>query len=142
MNNKLSDKDKRDWKNFISSKEKIANKDFEIEKKVTKDKKIIDLHGYSLKKANIAIEDFINNCFIEGIKKITVITGKGTRSKTENDPYLSKDLSILKYSVPEFIKSNLNLMKKIKKIDEASIDDKKSGVFYIYLKTILKNKFR
>ena len=136
MNNKLSDKDKKDWKNFISSKEKILNKEIEIEKKIVKNKKTIDLHGYSLENANRTIEDFINNCFIEGIKKIVVITGKGTRSKTENDPYLSKDLSILKYSVPEFIKSNSNLMKKIKKIDETSIDDKKSGVFYIYLKTI------
>ena len=136
MNNKLSDKDKKDWKNFISSKEKILNKEIEIEKKIVKNKKTIDLHGYSLENANKTIEDFINNCFIEGIKKIVVITGKGTRSKTKNNPYLSKDLSILKYSVPEFIKSNLNLMKKIKKIDETSIDDKKSGVFYIYLKTI------
>ena len=136
MNNKLSDKDKKDWKNFISSKEKILNKEIEIEKKIVKNKKTIDLHGYSLENANRTIEDFINNCFIEGIKKIVVITGKGTRSKTKNDPYLSKDLSILKYSVPEFIKSNSNLMKKIKKIDETSIDDKKSGVFYIYLKTI------
>ena len=136
MNNKLSDKDKKDWKNFISSKEKILNKEIEIEKKIVKNKKTIDLHGYSLENANRTIEDFINNCFIEGIKKIVVITGKGTRSKTKNNPYLSKDLSILKYSVPEFIKSNLNLMKKIKKIDETSIDDKKSGVFYIYLKTI------
>jgi len=136
LNNKLSDKDKKDWKNFISSKEKILNKEIEIEKKIVKNKKTIDLHGYSLENANKTIEDFINNCFIEGIKKIVVITGKGTRSKTKNNPYLSKDLSILKYSVPEFIKSNLNLMKKIKKIDETSIDDKKSGVFYIYLKTI------
>jgi len=136
LNNKLSDKDKRDWKNFISSKEKILNKDFETKKKFTKDKKTIDLHGCSLENANKKIEDFINNCFIEGVKEIVVITGKGTRSKTENDPYLSKDLSILKYSVPEFIKSNSNLMKKIKKIDEDSIYDKKSGVFYIYLKTI------
>jgi len=136
LNNKLSDKDKKDWKNFISSKEKILNKEIEIEKKIVKNKKTIDLHGYSLENANRTIEDFINNCFIEGIKKIVVITGKGTRSKTKNNPYLSKDLSILKYSVPEFIKSNLNLMKKIKKIDETSIDDKKSGVFYIYLKTI------
>ena len=134
MNNKLSDKDKRDWKKFISGKEKILNKDIEIEKKIQKNKKTIDLHGYSLENANRKIEDFINICFIERIQKIVVITGKGTRSKTENDPYLSKDLSILKYSVPEFIKSNLNLMKKIKKIDETSINDKKSGVFYIYLK--------
>ena len=134
MNNKLSDKDKRDWKKFISGKEKILNKDIEIEKKIQKNKKTIDLHGYSLENANRKIEDFINICFIERIQKIVVITGKGTRSKTENDPYLSKDLSILKYSVPEFIKSNSNLMKKIKKITEANIEDGGSGAFYIYLK--------
>ena len=134
MNNKLSDKDKKDWKNFISSKEKILNKEIEIEKKIVKNKKTIDLHGYSLENANRTIEDFINNCFIEGIKKIVVITGKGTRSKTKNDPYLSKDLSILKYSVPEYIKSNVNLMKMIKNIKVADIKDGGSGAFNIYLK--------
>ena len=135
MSYKLTDKDKKDWKKFTSSKEKIKNKDFKINRKNILNKiKKIDLHGFSLESANLAIEEFINNSYQEGIKKIIVITGKGIRSKTENNPYLSKDLSILKYSVPEYIKSNLNLMKKIKQIEEANIRDGGSGAFYVYLK--------
>ena len=135
MSYKLTDKDKKDWKKFTSSKEKIKNKDFKINRKNILNKiKKIDLLGFSLESANLAIEEFINNSYQEGIKKIIVITGKGIRSKTENNPYLSKDLSILKYSVPEYIKSNLNLMKKIKQIEEANIRDGGSGAFYVYLK--------
>ena len=80
------------------------------------------------------IEEFINNSYQEGIKKVIVVTGKGTRSKTANNPYLSRDLSILKHSVPEFIKSNSSLMNKIKQISEANIEDGGSGAFYIYFK--------
>ena len=139
MNKKLSNKDKKDWKNFISSKEKLLDKDKFFFKK---DKnlnllKTIDLHGLSLDVANKKIDEFINICFVKKIKKIIVITGKGNRSQTINNPYISKDLSILKNSVPEFIKSNLNLMKMIKSIEEAKIEDGGSGAFYIYL----KNKF-
>ncbi len=139
MNKKLSNKDKKDWKNFISSKEKLLDKDKFFLKK---DKnlnlfKTIDLHGLSLDVANKKIDEFINICFVKKIKKIIVITGKGNRSQTINNPYISKDLSILKNSVPEFIKSNQNLMKMIKSIEEAKIEDGGSGAFYIYL----KNKF-
>ena len=97
-------------------------------------KRIIDLHGFSLENANKIVEGFINNSYQEGIKKVIVVTGKGTRSKTANNPYLSRDLSILKHSVPEFIKSNLSLMNKIKQISEANIEDGGSGAFYIYFK--------
>ena len=139
MNKKLSNKDKKDWKNFISSKEKLLDKDKFFFKK---DKnlnllKTIDLHGLSLDVANKKIDEFINICFVKKIKKIIVITGKGNRSQTINNPYISKDLSILKNSVPEFIKSNQNLMKMIKSIEGAKIEDGGSGSFYIYL----KNKF-
>ena len=139
MNKKLSNKDKKDWKNFISSKEKLLDKDKFFFKK---DKnlnllKTIDLHGLSLDVANKKIDEFINICFAKKIKKIIVITGKGNRSQTINNPYISKDLSILKNSVPEFIKSNQNLMKMIKSIEGAKIEDGGSGAFYIYL----KNKF-
>ena len=136
MNSKISDKDKKDWKNFISSKDKILNKDL----KITKDKiekkiiKKIDLHGFSLENANKVIEEFITQSFEEGVNKIIVITGKGLRSKNDKNPYVSKNLSILKYSVPEFIKSSINLMKIIKNIDEADIEDGGKGAFYIYLK--------
>jgi|TARA_B100002003_G_scaffold181182_1_gene169227 DNA-nicking Smr family endonuclease len=136
LNSKISDKDKKDWKNFISSKDKIPNKDLKITKDKIKIKiiKKIDLHGFSLENANKVIEEFIEQSFEEGVNKIIVITGKGLRSKNDENPYISKNLSILKYSVPEFIKSSINLMKIIKNIDEADIEDGGKGAFYIYLK--------
>ncbi len=133
MNSKLTDKDKKDWKNFTSSNSKVTNKDNSINIKTYKNK-IIDLHGFSLDKANQTLEVLINESYQLGIEKIIVITGKGIRSKTTNNPYLSEELSILKNSVPEFIKSNLNLMSKINKISEANVRDGGSGAFYIYLK--------
>ena len=136
MNSKISDKDKKDWKNFISSKDEILNKDLKITKDKIKKKiiKKIDLHGFSLENANKVIEEFITQSFEEGVNKIIAITGKGLRSKNDENPYISKNLSILKYSVPEFIKSNINLMKIIKNIKEADIEDGGKGAFYIYLK--------
>jgi len=136
LNSKISDKDKKDWKNFISNKDEIPNKDLKINKDKIKKKiiKKIDLHGFSLENANKVIEEFITQSFEEGVSKIIVITGKGLRSKNDENPYISKNLSILKYSVPEFIKSNINLMKIIKNINEADIEDGGKGAFYIYLK--------
>jgi len=136
LNSKISDKDKKDWKNFITSKDKISNKDLKITKDKIKKKiiKKIDLHGFSLENANKVIEEFITQSFEEGVNKIIVITGKGLRSKNDENPYISKNLSILKYSVPEFIKSNINLMEIIKNINEADIEDGGKGAFYIYLK--------
>ena len=136
MKRKISDKDKKDWKNFISNKEKLSNKDLylsnnKIEKEIIK---TIDLHGFSLENANNVIEEFIIQCFKKNVNKIIVITGKGLRSKSIRNPYASKDLSILKYSVPDFIKLKPNLMKIIKKIEEAKIEDGGGGAFYIYLK--------
>jgi DNA-nicking Smr family endonuclease len=136
---KISDKDKKDWKNFTSSNEKIPNKDNFLEKKIRVNKiKKIDLHGYTLEEANMSIESFIKKCFDENVNKIIVITGKGLRSKNIENPYLSKDLSILKYSVPQFIETNSFLMKMIIEIKDAKIEDGGSGSFYIYL----KNKFK
>jgi DNA-nicking Smr family endonuclease len=136
---KISDKDKKDWENFISNKEKIPNKDFVTQKKIRQEKiKKIDLHGHTLEEANKSIEIFIQKSFNDGVTKIIVITGKGLRSKNVSNPYLSKDLSILKYSVPEFIENNHSLMKKIIEITDAKIEDGGSGAFYIYL----KNKFK
>ena len=136
MNNKLSDKDKKDWQNFISSEEKVHNKDLSLSQmKIDKDLvKTIDLHGFSLENANRTIDEFINRCFKTNVSKITVITGKGLRSNNINNPYVSKNLSILKNSVPEFIKSNTDLMKKIKNIQEAKAEDGGSGAFNILLK--------
>tara|TARA_S200000501_G_scaffold371322_1_gene414190 strand:+ start:994 stop:1416 length:423 start_codon:yes stop_codon:yes gene_type:complete len=137
LNNKISDKDKNAWKNFISRKEKLPNKDIEVEKKVFFKTRSIDLHGLSLEQANKTIEQFINQAYSENINKIIVVTGKGIHSQNEKDPYVSKDLSILKYSVPEYIENNQNLTNIINEIRDASIEDGGSGAFYIFLK---KNK--
>ena len=134
-------KDKQDWENFLNNKEKIPNKDFIHKKNVRYEKiKKIDLHGYTIEEANKAIEQFIQKCFDEGVTKIIVITGKGLRSKNVENPYLSKDLSILKYSVPEFIENNKSLTRLIIETTDAKIEDGGSGAFYIYLKN--KNKFK
>ena len=133
------DKDKQDWEKFLNNKEKIPNKDFIHKKNIRYEKiKKIDLHGYTIEEANKAIEQFIQKCFEESVTKIIVITGKGLRSKNVENPYLSRDLSILKYSVPEFIESNKDLMKMIIESTDAKIEDGGSGAFYIYL----KNKFK
>ena len=141
MNRKISDKDKKDWQNFISNKKKLPNKDLNlINKKKNNIIKTIDLHGFSLEKANNIIEEFINQCFENHVNKIIVITGKGLRSKSTENPYVSKDLSILKHSVPEYIKSKQYLMKIIKKIEDASIEDGGKGAFYIFLKNLKSKK--
>ena len=136
MNKKLSDKDKKDWQHFISSEEKVQNKDLSLSSLESNKNliKTIDLHGFSLEDANRTIGEFINKCFKTNVSKITVITGKGLRSNNINNPYVSKDLSILKNSVPEFIKSNFDLMKKIQNIKEAKVEDGGSGAFDIFLK--------
>ena len=134
MNNKISDKDKKDWDNFISSDEKLPNKDHKTPNKKIYTTKSIDLHGYTLEDANQIIEAFINKSFKEKINKLIVVTGKGLHSQNEKDPYVSKDLSILKYSVPKFIVNNKNLMNIINEIKDASAEDGGSGAFYILLK--------
>ena len=136
MIKKLSDKDKKDWESFIKSNDKIYNKDSsnETNPKRKISTKTIDLHGYSLENANKTINEYIKDCFSQNIKRLIVITGKGLRSNTKNDPYVSKDLSILKYSVPEFIKSNKDLMKLIKEIKSADIEEGGKGALIIYLK--------
>ena len=134
MTNKISDKDKKDWENFVSSKETLPNKDNKSIKEKNFVTKSIDLHGYTLEEANKSIQDFINKSYEKNINKLIVVTGKGIHSNNETNPYVSKDLSILKYSVPEFIKKNVDLMKKISEIKNAEIEDGGSGAFYIYLK--------
>ena len=137
MNNQISDKDKKDWQNFLSKKEKLPNKDnYHSKDKVIKTSEI-DLHGFTLDEANKTVERFINKSYDEGINKIRIVTGKGLHSDNEKNPYISKDLSILRYSVPEFIKKNNELMKFIIDFEEASSHDGGKGAFYIHLK---KNK--
>ena len=134
MNKKLSKKDLKVWKDFIEGKEKLYNKDnINKDSQYKKKDSTIDLHGFSLDQANSKIEKFIITCFEKKIEKLNIITGKGLRSKVEQNPYQSKDLGILKYSVPEFIKSNLELMRIIKKIED-NTENKNSGFFTLFLK--------
>ena len=134
MNSKISDKDKKDWENFLSNKEKLRDKENIFKKDKIVKIKTLDLHGYSLDEANDKINNLIRNSYNQGITKLTIVTGKGIHSQNENDPYVSKDLGILKYSVPNYIKNNGELMDMINEIQDASIDDGGTGAFYIILK--------
>ena len=137
MSNDISDKDKRDWDKFVAGNEKLYNKDLKYQEKKILKTKSIDLHGYTLDEANKKIREFINKSFSENVNKLIIVTGKGLHSENEKDPYVSKDLGILKYSVPEFITNDKDLMSKINEITDAKIEDGGGGAFYIYLK---KNK--
>ena len=134
MSDNISDKDKKVWEKFLSSNDKLPNKDIKTHSKERFLTRSIDLHGYTLDQANIAIENFISQAFADKIGKLIVVTGKGLHSKNDKDPYVSKDLSILKYSVPEFISNNQTLMSMINDIKDAKIEDGGSGAFYIFLK--------
>ena len=136
MTNKLSDKDKKDWQDFLNSSKKLQSKDIDQPNKIKILERSIDLHGFTLDEANKEISEFIKNCYLNRVKKINVITGKGMRSKNLNNPYQSTDLSILKYSVPEYIKNSPELMEKIIRIDIDSVNSPSKGNFDIFLKTI------
>jgi len=138
LNSKISDKDKKDWESFISKNEALPNKDKDNKKNKINKIELIDLHGYSLDDANLAIKDFITKSYKSGINKLIVVTGKGLHSDQDKDPYVSKKLGILKYSVPEYIKNNFELMEVINSMEKAKIEDGGEGAFYIYLK---KKKF-
>ena len=134
MNDDISNKNKKDWENFISSSDKLPDKDIKSQLDKSFKTRSIDLHGFSLEEANKKIESFIIESHALNINKIIVVTGKGLHSQNEKNPYVSKDLSILKHSVPEFIFKNKNLMNVIKDIEVAKIEDGGSGAFYIFLK--------
>ena len=136
MTNKISDKDRKDWQKFLDSSDKLYNKDVHQANNRIISERSIDLHGYTLEEANKKISEFIDKCYVNKIKKINVITGKGMRSKNLDDPYQSKDLSILKHSVPEYIKNSPELMSKIINIDFDSVNSPSKGNFDIFLKTI------
>mgnify|MGYP001257351999 CR=1 FL=1 len=137
MSNNISEKDKKVWQTFISGKEKLFNKDKSFVDRKSFKSRSVDLHGYNLEEANSFIENFILKSYQENINKLIVVTGKGLHSQNEKNPYVSKDLSILRYSVPEFINNNKSLMKIIYEIKDAKVEDGGTGAFYIYLK---KNK--
>ena len=134
MTNNISDKDQKDWKNFLENNEKLPNKDFGKKENKFHITKSLDLHGYTLDEANKKVESFIIDCFDHKVSKIRIVTGKGLHSQNDKDPYISRKFGILKNSVPNFIKSNPSLMTKIKSIADAEIADGGSGAFYIFLK--------
>ena len=138
MNSKISDKDKKDWENFLSKNDPLPNKDLVNNKKYTNDKKYYDFHGFTLDDANKTIHKLIKDSYRNGIRKLVIVTGKGIHSDNEKNPYSSKDLGILKYSLPEYIKNQSELMELINEIKDADIEDGGSGAFYIFLKKQLK----
>ena len=134
MTKKISDKDKKDWENFLSDQTTVPDKDSDVSKKNLVKIKTFDFHGFSLDEANETIEKIIKESFENNIRKLVIITGKGLHSENEKDPYKSKKLGILKYSMPEYIKNNRGLMKFINEIKDADIEDGGGGAFYIFLK--------
>ena len=134
MNSNISDKDKKDWKNFLEKNEKLPNKDLEKKNNRFHITKSLDLHGLTLDEANIKVENFITDCFDRKVSKVIIVTGKGLHSQNDKDPYISEKFGILKNSVPDFIKNNRSLMAKIKSITSAEISDGGSGAFYVFLK--------
>jgi DNA-nicking Smr family endonuclease len=130
----ISNKDKRDWENFLTNDESLTDKDAGIKKKKSKKISTFDFHGYSLDQANIKITDLIHNAYNNQIFKLVIVTGKGLHSQNHKNPYVSKDFGILRYSLPEFIKNSSELMKMVNDIETADIEDGGSGAFYIYLK--------
>ena len=134
MSKKISDKDKKDWEEFLSKDESLPDKDAKyIKKEIIKTQKY-DLHGYSLEEANNKVESLINESYKKGVRKLVIITGKGLHSENEKNPYVSKNLGILKFSVPDYIKKNTELMNKVLDITDAELKDGGSGAFYIFLK--------
>ena len=141
MTNKISDKDKKDWENFLSKKENLPDKDTKELYKNRVKNRIFDLHGYTLDDANKKIKEIIKDSYNQNFSKLTIVTGKGIHSDNEKNPYVSKKMSILKYSVPEYIKNDIELMKMINEIKDAKEEDGGSGAFYIILQKNLQNKF-
>ncbi len=131
-----SSKDKKDWFAFTENLENVYNKEVDLVKQnITPNKiKKLDLHGLSLNQANRVTKKFIVESFEDGYKKILVITGKGSRSKVYENPYLSDKMQVLRYSVPEFIKNDEDLADKISALSTTGLKDGGKGSFYIFLK--------
>ena len=133
-----SEKDKRDWFAFTNQKQPIFDKVSDLSKidyKLGEIRKL-DLHGYTLVKANKAVKEFVNKSVEYGCKKLLIVTGKGSRSKVRENPYVSEQMSVLKYSIPEFIKNDEDLSRKISRITKADLKNGGDGAFYIFLKKI------
>ena len=137
----VTSKDKKDWDVFTKHMGNISAKESDFLKENVQINKVkkLDLHGSSLVEANERVKNFIIESFNSGYKKLLVITGKGLRSKSSGNPYLSETLSTLKYAVPEYIRNDESLNKKIIRISEADLKEGGEGAIYIFLKN--KKKF-
>ena len=131
-----SSKDKKDWADFTKQVGNISvtEDDFLEENRQINKVRKLDLHGYSLDNANKVVKKFIIESFDKGYNKLLVVTGKGLRSKSYDNPYISENLSVLKNSVPEYIKNNENLNSIISKIIQADQQDGGEGAINIFLK--------
>ena len=129
-------KDKKDWMDFTKKIDNISTKEADLLQEHIQINRVpkLDLHGSSLTESNEMVKKFINECFNRGYKKLLIVTGRGLRSKSYDNPYVSEKLSVLKYSVPEFIKNDENLNNKISRISKAEIKDGGEGAIYIFLK--------
>ena len=140
-----SSKDKKDWIDFTKQMGTINAKesDFQDDNDKANAVKKLDLHGLKLDEANKIVKKFIIDSFNNDFKKLLIVTGKGLRSKSLNNPYLSEELSVLKYSVPEYIKNDEDLSNIISRISKADQKDGGEGAIYIFFKKIknLQNKF-
>ena len=134
MNNKISDKDKKDWNDFLSGNERLIDKETKPNNKKIKKGMSFDFHGYSLDEANKKIDVLIRQAYNNNVNMMKIVTGKGLHSQNEKDPFISKDLGILKNSVPDYVKNNKELMSMINSIHDADLNDGGTGAFYIYLK--------
>ena len=133
----LSKQDTNAWKNYIKNPTDIYDKDKNTSKnQERKNRFIFDLHGYPLDEANKKVRDIIISCVKNKYREILLITGKGLHSTSDNDAYASKNLSKLKYSVPEFIKSNEELSKLIISLSEADLKDGGEGAILVKLKNL------
>ena len=136
----VSSKDKKEWIDFTKQIGNIHPKEADFSQTNTKINKVrkLDLHGYSISESNKIVKKFIVESFDCGYKKLLIVTGKGSRSKSHENPYLSEKLSVLKYAVPEYINNDENLINKISKISQASLKDGGEGAIYIFLKNYEK----
>ena len=138
MNKKkdLSQEDKQTWENYIKDPLDIYDKDNNNQKRIRNERFKFDLHGFTLDKANKKVKEILFFCVKNKYKELLLITGKGLHSTSGKDTYISKDFGKLKFSVPEFISSDLEMNKLIVSINEAEVKDGGEGAILIKLKNL------
>ena len=133
----VSSKNKKDWIDFTKQISNISPKEADFLQNSTEINKVrkLDLHGFSLSESNKIVKKFVVESFDQGYKKLLIITGKGLRSKSYDNPYISEKFSVLRYAVPEYINNDESLNNKVRKISIADIKDGGEGAIYIFLKS-------